>query len=95
VGRPYHVYDHDGEHLGSFADWDVAHEWAHLQALLGGVMTPLELEDRDSRVSRRMTATYCEFLVWARTDVTFDLDGASRCVNASGDFAPPMPRSPT
>jgi hypothetical protein len=57
--RPYHVYDYTGEHLGSFAAWDVAHEWAHLQAALAGVVTPLAVEDRLAGTCRHVWAERC------------------------------------
>jgi hypothetical protein len=62
VGRPYHVFDLDGEHLGSFADFDAAHGWARLQVLLGGVPAPVEVEDRRNRVTHRLWADRCEQL---------------------------------
>ncbi|OAA25999.1 hypothetical protein UG55_10187 [Frankia sp. EI5c] len=60
MGRPFHVYDYEGEHLGSFPSWDRAHEWAHLQAALHGVPTPLEVEDRANAGRRRVWADRCE-----------------------------------
>jgi hypothetical protein len=62
MGRSCHVYDYEGEHLASFTSWDTAHDWAHLQAALGGVATPVELEDRHRRVTRRVWADRCEQL---------------------------------
>ncbi|MCK9900046.1 hypothetical protein CC117_05350 [Parafrankia colletiae] len=63
MGRPFHVYDYEGEHLGSFPSWDRAHEWAHLQAVLHGVPTPLEVEDRATAGRRRVWAERCEPVV--------------------------------
>jgi hypothetical protein len=60
MGRPCHVYDYHGEHLASFADWDSAHGWAHLQAALSSVSTPIEVEDRHRKVGRRVWADRCE-----------------------------------
>ncbi|KPM56809.1 hypothetical protein ACG83_02805 [Frankia sp. R43] len=60
MGRPFHVYDYEGEHLGAFPSWERAHEWAHLQAVLNGVPTPLEVEDRSTSSRRRVWADRCE-----------------------------------
>jgi hypothetical protein len=60
MGRHYHVYDYTGEHLGSFAACETAHEWAHLQAALAGVVTPLAVEDRLTGTRRHVWADRCE-----------------------------------
>lgn len=57
--RPCHVYDYDGEHLGSFTSWSAAHEWAHLQAAMGGVLGPLEVEDRHAGEHRQVWVDRC------------------------------------
>ncbi|MBL7495531.1 hypothetical protein I6A84_05135 [Frankia sp. CNm7] len=59
-GRPLHVYDHEGTHLGSFAAWETAHEWAHLQVALTSLPGPLEIEDRRRGTRRRVWADHCE-----------------------------------
>jgi hypothetical protein len=59
VSRPVHVYDADGAHLGSFARWEPAHEWAHLQVMLGGLSAPLQVEDRRHGVHRWIWADHC------------------------------------
>jgi hypothetical protein len=60
MSRHCHVFDFEGEHLASFAGWDAAHEWARLQALMNGVPTPLEVEDRRRGVGCRVWADRCE-----------------------------------
>ncbi|WP_131747945.1 hypothetical protein [Frankia sp. Cppng1_Ct_nod] len=62
--RRFHVYDSDGEVLGSFNDWDTAHAWAHRQATDPTVRTPLDVEDRQNRVTRRVHPGQCEFIAW-------------------------------
>jgi len=61
--RPCHVYDYDGEYLGSFSSWSAAHEWAHLQAAMGGVPGPLEVEDRQLGARRRVWVDRCADLI--------------------------------
>ncbi|MCM3924523.1 hypothetical protein ND748_23010 [Frankia sp. AiPs1] len=61
--RPCHVYDYDGEYLGSFTSWSAAHEWAHLQAAMGGVPGPLEVEDRQLGQRRRVWVDRCADLL--------------------------------
>jgi hypothetical protein len=61
--RPCHVYDYDGEYLGSFTSWPAAHEWAHLQAAMGGVQGPLEVEDRLLGQRRRVWVDRCADLL--------------------------------
>ncbi|KJE24011.1 hypothetical protein FF36_01700 [Frankia torreyi] len=63
--RPCHVYDYDGEYLGSFTSWSAAHEWAHLQAAMGGVPGPLEVEDRQLGQRRRVWVDRCADLLAA------------------------------
>jgi hypothetical protein len=58
--RPYHVYDHEGTHLGSFAVWQAAHDWAHLQVALTSLPAPLDVEDRRLGTCRRVWADHCE-----------------------------------
>ncbi|WP_063822686.1 MULTISPECIES: hypothetical protein [Frankia] len=61
--RPCHVYDYDGEYLGSFTSWSAAHAWAHLQAAMGGVPGPLEVEDRQLGQRRRVWVDRCADLL--------------------------------
>lgn len=76
--RPCHVYDYDGEYLGSFTSWSAAHEWAHLQAAMGGVLGPLEVEDRRVGERRRVWVDRCATLGAAATAVLCDvLDAAA------------------
>jgi hypothetical protein len=65
--RGFHVFDGLREHLGSFQTFHAAHDWAHLQAALGGVATPVEIEDRARRVTRQITRDGCETVVWRST----------------------------
>jgi hypothetical protein len=58
--RPFHVYDHEGSHLGSFSTWQAAHDWAHLQVAVTSLPAPLEVEDRQLGVRRRVWADQCE-----------------------------------
>jgi hypothetical protein len=60
AARPFHVYDHEGSHLGSFAAWEKAHDWAHLQVALTSLPAPLEVEDRRLGTRRRVWADHCE-----------------------------------
>ncbi|MGF7238737.1 MAG: hypothetical protein ACQSGP_27835 [Frankia sp.] len=62
--RGFHVFDADREHLGSFQTFHAAHDWAHLQAALGGVTTPVEVEDRARRITRHITRETCETVIW-------------------------------
>ncbi|WP_235433555.1 MULTISPECIES: hypothetical protein [Protofrankia] len=100
MDRPYHVYDYDGEHLGSFATWDAAHDWAHLQAALGGVLGPLDVEDRRNRVGRRLWAERCEFTHWQQIGQDYDIDdigsihGCAMRSPAMLTLAPPQQRRP-
>ncbi|EIV93773.1 hypothetical protein [Frankia sp. QA3] len=68
--RPCHVYDYDGEYLGSFTSWSAAHEWAHLQAAMGGVPGPLEVEDRQLGQRRRVWVDRCADLLAAQPAAT-------------------------
>ncbi|WP_131745853.1 hypothetical protein [Frankia sp. Cppng1_Ct_nod] len=98
MGRPYHVYDHDGEYLGSFATWDAAHDWAHLQAALGGVLAPLEIEDRRNHVGRRLWAERCEFVLWQQSRQEHDMEDIGGCVAGGPSIlasVPPRQRRPT
>ncbi|WP_163553063.1 hypothetical protein [Candidatus Frankia alpina] len=61
--RPCHDYDYD--YLGSFTSWPAAHEWAHLQAAMGGVPGPLEVEDRQLGQRRRVWVDRCADLLAA------------------------------
>ena len=97
MSRPYHVYDYEGEHLGSFASWETAHEWAHLQAMLNGVPTPLEVEDRRCAERRRVWADHCEPVRAEgalRTAPLFD-DTVLCAVGGTSVIAPPLPRQPS
>jgi hypothetical protein len=60
AARPFHVYDHEGAHLGSFASGTTAHDWAHLQVELTSLPAPLEVEDRRRGTGRRVWADHCE-----------------------------------
>ncbi len=60
AARPFHVYDQAGSHLGSFAAWDTAHDWAHLQVALTSLPAPLEVEDRRLGTRRRVWVDHCE-----------------------------------
>ncbi|MBX6388387.1 MAG: hypothetical protein IRZ08_05205 [Frankia sp.] len=98
VGRPYHVFDLDGEHLGSFADWDTAHGWARLQVVLGGVPAPVEVEDRRNRVTHRLWADHCEQLAppaavppRPRQPTDSALGAASRASGAPASCPAPAP----
>ncbi len=62
--RPFAVLDGTNEEIGTFADWHSAHTWAHTIAGLPGTVFPLEVEDRVQRMTRRITATDCELIVW-------------------------------
>ncbi len=62
--RPFAVLDGTNEEIGTFADWHGAHAWAHMIAGLPGAVFPLEVEDRVQRMTRRITATGCELIVW-------------------------------
>ncbi|MCK9932747.1 hypothetical protein MXD62_37370 [Frankia sp. Mgl5] len=108
MSRPFHVYDYEGEHLGSFATWDLAHEWAHLQAMLNGVPTPLQVEDRSTTGRRRVWADRCEPLDGPTgggalggdlldDDLTGGdvLAGGPCSAAATPVFAPPLPRQPS
>lgn len=75
MGRPCHVFDYDGEYLGSFTVWSAAHEWAHLQAALGGVPGPLEVEDRRAGQRHRIWADHCEPLTVPRRGAAPDAGG--------------------
>ena len=100
MSRPYHVYDYEGEHLGSFASWETAHEWAHLQAAMNGVPAPLEVEDRRRSERRRVWADRCEPI---RDDSVLPsaplLDDPALCVvGGTGRptaITPPRPRQPS
>jgi hypothetical protein len=106
VVRSVHVYDNDGECLGSFATWATAHDWAHFQIAVGSMAAPLEIEDRRSRTTRRVWADRC---VFGGTALDVD-DPGERCgvgldgpgggptgePAAARSFAgPPAPRRPT
>ncbi|WP_018504248.1 hypothetical protein [Parafrankia discariae] len=105
MSRPFHVYDYEGEHLGSFATWDLAHEWAHLQAMLNGVPTPLQVEDRATTGRRRVWADRCEPLGVGPVSagaLSGDLLAGGPCSVAvtaatatTPVFAPPIPRQPS
>jgi hypothetical protein len=100
VGRPYHVYDYEGEHLGSFADWDMAHEWAHLQVAMNGIPAPLDVEDRRHHTRRRIWADHCEqgaaHTVGQPTAAgPASLGTAALCAVAAPAFTPPRPRGPS
>ncbi len=82
--RPCHVYDYDGDYLGSFNTWSAAHEWAHLQAAMGGVQGPLELEDERVGQRRRIWVDRC----------AENLETATLCDVLDGPtFIPTQPRS--
>lgn len=68
--RDFHVFDGGGEHLGSFPTFTAAHDWAHLQAALGGVTTPVAVEDRVRRVTRQISRDACETVIWQIPGVT-------------------------
>ncbi len=101
MGRTCHVYDYEGEHLASFTTWDAAHEWAHLQAALGSVATPVEIEDRrHRRLARRVWADRCEQMHADVVPLAHEgleaLELARLCVGAAAlSFAPPLPRMPS
>ncbi|ONH29775.1 hypothetical protein [Pseudofrankia asymbiotica] len=96
ASRPYHVYDHEGEHLGSFTAWETAHEWAHLQVALSALPAPLEVEDRHRDSRRQVWADYCApFPAPAETaDTTGDNDNDGQAATAFA-FTPPHPRRPS
>lgn len=99
MSRPCHVYDYEGEHLASFASWDAAHEWAHMQAALGGVATPVEVEDRHHGLARRVWAERCERVhadvISAGHGDRSPLDRASACTSGLAlAFTPPLSRMP-
>ncbi len=62
--RPYSVINGYGEQLAAFAEWDEAHQWAHLTAMDDQVILPLEVEDRSQRITRRITRETCELIAW-------------------------------
>jgi hypothetical protein len=64
AARRFHVFDGHGEMLGSFTDWDSAHAFAHEVVALPRTATPVEVDDRRQRLSRRVWAHRCEFVTW-------------------------------
>jgi hypothetical protein len=64
VIRPYILFNGIGEYLGSFADWESAHKWAHELVDLGDSTLPIEIEDRAQRVTRRITPHSCDLVAW-------------------------------
>lgn len=106
MSRPYHVFDYEGEYLGSFASWETAHEWAHIQALLGGVPAPLTVEYRRTTESLYVWADRCEPATGPTggTGPAGELDGSGlfqdvhRCATAIAVdvvYTPPRPRQPS
>jgi hypothetical protein len=101
ASRPYHVYDQEGEHLGSFTAWDTAHEWAHLQVALSALPGPLEVEDRHRSTRRRVWADHCSPFPGSGREPTGDTGGDAgshadgRHAAAVLAFTPPHPRRPS
>jgi hypothetical protein len=62
--RPVQVFDGDGEYLGDFADWHVAHRWAHQRAVEPGTPLPVTVEDRAGRYGRQLWPNRCDLLTW-------------------------------
>jgi hypothetical protein len=87
VGRPFHVYDSDGEHLGSFATWLTAHDWAHLQIAVGSMAAPLEVEDRRSRTARRIWADRCTFSTALAGSRSWEFNVGDHLDDLAGDFS--------
>lgn len=62
--RPYDVCDAQGEVLGTFDAFEAAHGWAHQRAGEPDVDLPLTVDDRRTRVSRRVWPARCELVAW-------------------------------
>jgi hypothetical protein len=84
VGRPFHVYDSGGEHLGSFTSWVAAHEWAHLQIALGSLAAPLDVEDRRTRAARQIWADRCALGPEPDPEPDADVTNGNEAVLAAG-----------
>ncbi|WP_322769839.1 hypothetical protein [Frankia sp. Cr1] len=52
--RRFVVWDAQGRPLGAFAEFEVAHEWAHLRVLQEWTPLPLTIDDRPAKISRRL-----------------------------------------
>jgi hypothetical protein len=83
--RVFHVFDAHREYLGSFQTFHAAHDWAHLQAALGGVATPIEVDDRARRVTRQITRESCETLACG------SLVPAKAAADGADDYPPHCP----
>ena len=98
MSRHCHVFDYEGEYLASFPGWDAAHAWARLQALMNGVQTPLEVEDRRRGVGCRVWADRCETTPAESNRVDLRQEGrdlVEACVGARDrSFTPPLQRPP-
>ncbi|WP_157845296.1 hypothetical protein [Pseudofrankia saprophytica] len=97
ASRPYHVYDHEGDHLGSFTAWETAHEWAHLQVALSALPAPLEVEDRRRRTRRQVWVDHCAPFPTPATEATGSpgTDPGTPLAASAFAFAPPHPRGPS
>jgi hypothetical protein len=92
VGRPFYVYDNDGDYLGSFATWAAAHDWAHLQIAVGSMAAPLEIEDRRTRSARRIWADRCALTFRSTGDPAWELATGDHLGDTVEHCAPADPR---
>lgn len=73
AARHVNVYDGDGVLVGTFADWDAAHDWAHGRVMEPRTRLPVEVEDRASRMTWVVEPLEC------RITSTAPSDGAHAC----------------
>jgi len=73
--RPVQVFDGDGQYLGDFAGWDVAHRWAHQRAAEPGASLPVSVEDRAGRYSRQLWPNRCDLLPGSNRPASRHLPG--------------------
>ncbi|OHV45066.1 hypothetical protein BBK14_09925 [Parafrankia soli] len=64
--RRFLVFDGDGELVGTFAEWEDAHSWAHLRSAEPANTGPVQVEDRAERRTWTVSGEQCRLTVWRR-----------------------------
>lgn len=65
-GRPFLVFDGDGEPVATFSTWESAHVWSHMRASEPLTLLPVRIEDHLERCTWTIDADQCRMTAWRR-----------------------------
>ncbi|WP_128422992.1 hypothetical protein [Frankia sp. EI5c] len=92
--RRFQVFDGDGQFVGMFASWDVAHAWGHRRAAEPLTRLPIRIEDQLDRRTWTVGPGQCRLTVWRRpAEREPAASWAAAAFSASSATTPRAPRA--